>query len=226
MIDLYYWPTPNGQKVTILLEEAGVPYNVVPVDIGRGAQFEPGFLAVSPNNRMPAIVDHDPADGGPPLSIFESGAILQYLAEKTGQLQPVDARGRAAVNEWLHWQMSGLGPMSGQCYHFHVYAPEPVPYAKTRYLNEVRRLYGVMERRLSAVDHLAGDYSIADIACYPWMLGAAAVGIDLAADFPAVQRWVERLRARPAVQRGMAVGKNLRRPLDEEARKHLFERKT
>ena len=171
MIDLYYWPTPNGHKITLFLEEAGLAYRVHPVNIGKGDQFLPEFLAISPNNKMPAIVDHAPADGGAPLSVFESGAILLYLAEKTGRFIPADLRGRAATLEWLFWQMGGLGPMSGQMGHFNVYAPERIPYAIERYVKETSRLYAVLNKHLSdGREFIAGDYSIADMACYPWIV--------------------------------------------------------
>jgi GSH-dependent disulfide-bond oxidoreductase len=202
-IDLYYWPTPNGHKITIALEEVGLPYRIIPVNIGRGDQFKPEFLAISPNNRMPAIVDPD-GPGGAPISVFESGAILQYLGRKTGQLYPSDERARAEVEQWLFWQMGGLGPMAGQANHFRIYAPEKVPYAIDRYTNEVNRLYGVMNRRLADRPFLAGDYSIADIACVGWASGWERQGQDIDA-FPHLKRWLETVLARPAVQRGLAV---------------------
>jgi GST-like protein len=224
MIDLYFWPTPNGLKISIALEELGLPYRVVPVNIGRGAQFEPSFLAISPNNRMPAIVDHDPLGGGAPLSIFESGAILQYLAEKARALSPTDVRGRYEVAQWVFWQVAGLGPMAGQLGHFKSYAKEKIPYAIDRYENEVRRLHDVMEKRLADRAYLAGDYSIADIASYPWMRGYA--GKPTLEDRPNVRRWLAAIEARPAVQRGLAVGADLSAgPPDAESRKHLFDRK-
>ena len=204
MIDLYYWPTPNGHKITIGLEEMGLPYRLVPVDITAGDQFLPDFLAISPNNRMPAIVDHAPVDGGAPQSVFESGAILVYLAQKTGYLLPEAPRARTAVMEWLFWQMAGLGPMSGQMGHFAVYAPTPVPYAIERYDSEVRRLHRVMDKRLSQVPWLGGeDYSIADIAAWPWIAVYAKRPPDFAA-FPALARWHAAIAERPAVQRAMA----------------------
>ncbi len=223
MIDLYYWPTPNGRKITIMLEEVGLPYRIVPVDIGRGAQFEPEFLAISPNNRMPAIVDDEPLGGGAPISIFESGAILLYLGEKTGQLLPKDPRGKYEVTQWLMWQMGGLGPMCGQAHHFREYAPEKIPYAIDRYTNEVNRLYGVLDRRLSDREYLAGEYSIADIAAWPWVVPAKVQGQNLD-DFPHVKRWFAAITARPAVERGRAVGRDLPRKnsMDDEARKVLF----
>jgi GSH-dependent disulfide-bond oxidoreductase len=227
MIDLHYWPTPNGWKITIALEETRLPYRVIPVNIERGEQFKPEFLAISPNNRMPAIVDHDPPGGGPPLALFESRAILLYIAEKTGQLVPSDLRGRYEVNQWLMWQMGGLGPMSGQANHFRSYAREKLPYAIDRYTGEVQRLYGVMNKRLSDRSFLAGEYSIADIACWPWTVGHERMGIQLA-DFPHIKRWFEAVRARPAVEKGFAVGRELRaqaQPLDDEAKKWLFAQK-
>lgn len=225
MIDLHYWPTPNGWKISIALEELELPYNMIPVNIGRGDQFKPEFLAISPNNRMPAIVDHDPPGGGAPLSIFESGAILTYLAEKTGKLSPTDLRGRYEVAQWVHWQMGGLGPMAGQAHHFRGYAPEKIPYAIDRYTNEVNRLYGVLNKRLADREFLAGAHSIADIASYPWVVPFERQGQDLA-EFPHLQRWFQAMRERPAVQRGMAVGKDLGKPvMDEEAKKILFGQK-
>ncbi len=222
MIDLYYWPTPNGWKITIMLEEVGLPYTIVPVNIGRGDQFKPEFLAISPNNRMPAIVDHAPADGGKPISVFESGAILLYLAEKTGRFLPADLRGRYEVIQWLMWQMANLGPMLGQAHHFRQYAPEPMAYAIERYTNEANRLYGVMDRRLGDREYLAGEYSIADMACWPWIAPHKWQGQSLD-EFPNLKRWFETLQARPAVQRGFAVGAELRQaPMDEAAKKILF----
>jgi len=225
MIDLYYWPTPNGWKVTLMLEETGLPYTVKPVNIGRGEQFAPEFLAISPNNRMPALVDHAPADGGAPLSMFESGAILQYLGNKTGQFYPQDVRARAEVDSWLMWQMGGLGPMMGQANHFALYAKEKIPYAITRYMDEVARLFGVMERRLADRDYLAGDYSIADMAAWSWAVAYERLGLD-GAPYPRVRAWIDRVGAREAVQRGRAVGADLWHSkstvIDEEARKVLF----
>lgn len=223
MIDLYYWPTPNGRKITIMLEEIEMPYRVVPVDIGRGAQFTKEFLAISPNNRMPAIVDNEPMGGGEPISVFESGAILQYLAEKSGKLMPLDARGKYEVIQWLFWQMGGLGPMAGQTHHFRDYAPEKIQYAIDRYTNEMNRLYGVMDRRLRDREYLAGEYSIADIACFPWVIPFKIQGQSLD-DFPNLKRWFAAITARPAVVRGRAVGRELPRqtPMDDEARKILF----
>jgi GST-like protein len=202
-IDLYYWPTPNGHKISIYLEEAGLPYTVIPVNIGKGDQFQPEFLKLSPNNRMPAIVDHD-GPGGEPISVFESGAILQYLGRKTGKFYPVDERKRVEVDEWLFWQMGGVGPMFGQANHFRHYAPEKVPYGITRYINEVNRLYGVMNRRLAERPFLAGEYSIADMACISWTRGYERYDQNID-DFPHFKRWLDTLLARPAVQRGLAV---------------------
>jgi GST-like protein len=222
MIDLYYWPTPNGHKITILLEETGLGYTIKPVNIGAGEQFKPEFLAISPNNRMPAIVDQAPADGGGPLAVFESGAILVYLAEKTGQFLPSDTRGRFATLEWLFWQMGGLGPMAGQNHHFSGYAPEKIPYAIDRYVKETNRLYGVLDRRLAKVSFLAGDYSIADMACHPWIVPHERQGQKLE-DFPHLKRWFETIAARPAVQRAYARGEGMRAPgLDDAAKKVLF----
>ena len=227
MIDLHYWPTPNGWKVTWMLEECGLPYTLKPVNIGRGEQFEPVFLAISPNNRMPAIVDHAPEGGGEPVPVFESGAILVYLAEKTGRFLPSGPgalRARKAVLEWLMWQVGGLGPMAGQNGHFKLYAPEKVPYAIERYGNEVNRLYGVLDGQLGRTGaHVAGtELSIADMAILPWVRTwkAQQVPID---DFPRVKAWYERLMQRPTLQRALDVGKDLRAPaLTEEARKALF----
>ncbi|MBB4286119.1 glutathione S-transferase N-terminal domain-containing protein [Roseospira goensis] len=225
MIDLYFWPTPNGHKVTILLEELGVPYTVHPVNITQGDQFKPDFLAIAPNNRMPAIIDTEPADGGAPLSVFESGAILTYLAEKHGRFLPTDLRGRVRVNEWLFWQMGGLGPMAGQAHHFRQYAPEQVPYAIERYTNEVNRLYGVMNTRLDQVPYLAGaDYTIADIAAWPWVVPYERQGQDLE-DFPHLKRWFHDIAARPTVEKGRRVGEEWKKdhsPTSDAARKVLF----
>jgi GST-like protein len=224
MIDLYYWPTPNGHKITMFLEETGLPSRLVPVNIGAGEQFTPEFLAIGPNNRMPAIIDHDPAGGGAPLSVFESGAILLYLAEKTGQLLPKALRGRMEVIQWLFWQMAGLGPMAGQNHHFARYAPENIPYALTRYVNETNRLYGVLNHRLAGRTFIGGsDYSIADLACYPWIVPHEAQGQQLA-DFPHLARWFELIRARPATMRAYDKGKTVstQTTLTEEAKKVLF----
>jgi GST-like protein len=202
-IDLYYWSTPNGWKVTIMLEECGLPYNVIPVNIARGDQFKPEFLAISPNNRMPAIVDPD-GPGGRPISVFESGAILQYLGRKIGKFYPADERQRVEVEQWLFWQMGGLGPMAGQANHFRNYAPEPIDYAINRYTDEVNRLYGVMNKRLADREFLAGKYSIADIACIGWTLSWKRQGQEIDA-FPNLKRWQETIKARPAAERGLAV---------------------
>lgn len=203
MLDLYYWTTPNGHKITIFLEEVGLPYNLIPINIGKGEQFQPEFLKISPNNRIPAIVDHDPVGGGDPISVFESGAILLYLAEKTGKLIPSDLRGRADVLQWLFWQMGGLGPMAGQNHHFSQYAPEKLPYAINRYVNETGRLYAVLDKQLSQREFLAGEYSIADIASYPWIVPYERQGQKLE-DFPHLQRWFEAIKARPATVRAYA----------------------
>ncbi|MFI4986430.1 MAG: glutathione S-transferase N-terminal domain-containing protein [Alphaproteobacteria bacterium] len=204
MIDVYFWMTPNGYKVTILLEELGWPYRVIPVHIGKGEQFAPEFLKISPNNKIPAIVDHD-GPGAAPLALFESGAILMYLAEKSGwRFMPAEPRQHYKVLEWLMFQMAGIGPMLGQAHHFRKYAPEPIPYAIERYTNEARRLYGVLDRRLGEAEYLAGDYSIADMATYPWIRPHRWQGQDLA-DFPNLKRWYETVKARPAVERGIAV---------------------
>ena len=222
MIDLHYWPTPNGHKITIFLEEVGLAYTVKPVNIGKGEQFQPDFLKIAPNNRMPAIVDHVPADGGAPLSVFESGAILTYLAEKTGKFLPHELRGRVRVLEWLNWQMGGLGPMAGQNHHFSQYAPEKIPYAIDRYVKETNRLYGVLDRQLAQHAFVAGDYSIADMACYPWIVQHDRQAQKLE-DFPHVQRWFESMRSRPAVIRAYAWGDKIRNEgMTEEARKNLF----
>jgi GST-like protein len=225
VIDLYYWQTPNGRKITIVLEELELPYKVIPINIGRGDQFKPEFLAISPNNRMPAIVDHAPADGGAPISVFESGAILLYLADKTGKLVPADVRGRNAVVEWLMWQMGGIGPMFGQASHFTMYAKEKLPYAIDRYVNEVKRLIGVLDKRLADREFVAGAYSIADIAIYPWVRSAVerAVSVTDPSAYPHVTRWLAAIGARPAVQRAYAVSPEMvSTGLDDEARKHLF----
>jgi GST-like protein len=222
MIDVYFWPTPNGQKVTIALEELGLPYNVIPINIGKGDQFKSEFLKLSPNNKMPAIVDAD-GPGGKPISIFESGAILIYLAEKTGGLMPTDARGRYKVLEWLMFQMASVGPMLGQAHHFRRYAPEQIRYAIERYTNEARRIYGVVDKRVGEVPYLAGEYSIADIAAYPWLKLHKLQGQNLE-DFPNLKRWYEAIEARPAVQKGMAVMANgpALQPNDEETFSVLF----
>jgi len=224
MIDLYYWPTPNGHKITLLLEEAGLDYRLQAVDIAAGDQFQPAFLAIAPNNRMPAIVDHAPADGGEPISLFESGAILVYLAEKIGRFLPTAARERKTVLEWLFWQMAGFGPMLGQNHHFSRYAPEKIDYAIDRYQRETARLYGVLDRRLAGREFIAdGGYSIADMACHPWADAHAWHHVDLA-DYPQVERWYAAIKARPAAQRAYARKDAFRRPteLSEEARRVLF----
>ncbi len=230
-LELWYWPTPNGWKITIALEEMGLPYEVKPVNIGAGEQFRAEFLAVSPNNRMPALVDPDGPDGKP-LSIFESGAILQYLGNKTGRFYPAEARARAETDQWLFWQVGGLGPMAGQTHHFRQYAPSfirdqrQIAYGVRRYTDETNRLYGVLDRRLAERDYVAGDYSIADMAIWPWILpGPQGQSLD---DFAHLKAWVERVGARPAVQAGRAVGADLRGDLGgsgkaaEDARRMLF----
>ena len=200
MISLYYWTTPNGHKITIFLEEVGLPYNIVPINIGAGDQFKPEFIKISPNNRIPAIVDHEPAGGGEPISVFESGAILLYLAEKTGKLIPSDLRDRVEVLQWLFWQVAGLGPMAGQNHHFSGYAPEKIDYAINRYVNETGRLYAVLNKRLADREFVAGDYSIADIAAYPWIVPYERQGQKLE-QFPSLKRWFETIQARPATIR-------------------------
>ncbi len=221
-IELHYWPTPNGWKVSIMLEELGVPYDVHYVNIGRGEQFRPEFLKIAPNNRMPAIVDPEGPDGKP-VSVFESGAILQYLGRKFGRFYPSEERRRIEVEEWLYWQVGGLGPMAGQAHHFRKYASEKIPYAIERYTNECHRLYGVMNKRLADRDFLAGDYSIADMASVGWVKSHEGQGQDLN-EFPNLKRWFETLLARPAVERGLAVGQEHRSNLadDEDAKKVLF----
>ncbi len=224
MIELHYWPTPNGHKIAMFLEETGLPYRIIPVNIGRGDQFKPEFLAIGPNNRMPAIVDDDPPGGGAPISVFESGAILLYLADKTGKFIPSDLRGRIETLQWLFWQMGGLGPMLGQNHHFSQYAPEKIPYAIARYVNETNRLYGVLNKRLSDRAFVAGPgYTIADMACYPWIVPYERQGQKLE-DFPHLQRWFEAIRTRPATERAYAKGREISppRPMDDEAKKILF----
>jgi len=223
MIDLYYWPTPNGHKITLFLEEAGLDYTIIPVDISAGDQFKPDFLAFSPNNRMPAIIDTLPVDDGEPISVFESGAILVYLAEKTGRFMPADLRGRKTVLEWLFWQVGGLGPMAGQNHHFGLYAPEKLPYAIERYVKETNRLYGVLDRRLATNKFLAGaDYSIADMASYPWVVPWKNQQQEID-DFPHLKRWFEAIEARPATVRAYARGEEYKRPtVTEESKKLLF----
>jgi GST-like protein len=223
MIELYYWTTPNGHKITIFLEEAGLPYRIIPVNIGKGEQFAPEFLRIAPNNRIPAIIDTAPADGGAPLSIFESGAILEYLAEKSGRFLPADVRGRFEVLQWLYWQMAGLGPMAGQNHHFVQYARERIPYAIERYVNETNRLYAVLDRRLADREFVAGDYSIADMAIYPWIVPYKKQKQNLG-DFPNLRRWFEVIAARPAVQRAYqrASEINVKPVVTEASRAILF----
>lgn len=225
MIDLYYWPTPNGHKITLFLEEARVPYQIKPVNIGRGEQFEPDFLQIAPNNRMPAIVDHDPAGAGEPISIFESGAILLYLAEKTNQFLSSDLRERWVTLQWLFWQMGGLGPMAGQNHHFVQYAPQRIPYAMDRYINETSRLYGVLNKQLSdGRSYVAGSaYSIADMAIYPWIVPHERQQQDLN-EFPALKSWFERVAARPGTVAAYRAGEAIstKPTVDDEAKKVLF----
>lgn len=224
MIHLYYWPTPNGHKITMFLEEAGLEYQIHPVDISAGDQFKPEFLAIGPNNRMPVIVDDAPEDGGEPVSVFESGAILVHLAEKTGRFLPRDLRGRKTVLEWLFWQMAGLGPMAGQNHHFVQYAPERIPYAMDRYVKETNRLYGVLDRRLAGRAFIGGDeYSIADMACYPWIVPWERQQQDLAA-FPDLKRWFEAIQDRPGTRRAYAKAEAYRTgpTVTEESKKVLF----
>jgi GST-like protein len=224
MIDLYYWSTPNGHKITIFLEETGLPYRLRPVNIGRGDQFAPEFLAIAPNNKIPAIVDHAPSGGGAPITVFESGAILLYLAEKTGKLLSPDLRQRVATLEWLFWQVGGLGPMAGQAHHFRRDAPEKIDYAFDRYTKETGRLYAVLNKRLTDRPHVADDYSIADIAIYPWIVPHERQGQKLT-DFPALAAWFETIAARPAVVRAYALAEQIdaATPRDEAlARKILY----
>ncbi len=225
MIDLYYWTTPNGHKITMFLEEAGLPYRIVPVHIGRGDQFKPDFLRISPNNKMPAIVDHAPADGGEPLAVFESGAILLYLADKIHRLIPDDLRGRNIVLQWLFWQMGGLGPMAGQNHHFVQYAPEKIPYAMDRYVKETARLYAVLDKHLSdGREFIAGsEYSIADMASYPWVVLYEWQSQKIE-DTPHVAAWFERIKQRPATERAYARAKEVSTApvVDEESKKVLF----
>jgi GST-like protein len=217
LIDLHFYPSPNGLKISIMLEECGLPYRIVEVNILRGEQFKPEFLRIAPNNRIPAIVDQD-AEGGP-LSIFESGAILQYLAEKSGQFLPVESRARFDVLQWLFWQVGGLGPMAGQAHHFRAFAPEQVPYGIKRYTDECNRLYGVLDRRLADREFVAGEYSIADMACWPWIVFHERQGQALES-FPNVQRWFDAVRARPAVRR--AYDRGYERMADSEAYQYLY----
>jgi GST-like protein len=223
VIDLYYWTTPNGHKITIFLEEAELAYTVKPINIGKGDQFAPDFLKISPNNRIPAIVDHAPADDGEPLSVFESGAILQYLAEKMGLFLPAGLRDRVNVMQWLFWQMGGLGPMLGQNHHFSNYAPEKIPYAINRYVKETERLYGVLDTQLQANEYIAGEYSIADMAAYPWIVPHKQQQQNLE-DFPHLKRWFESIQSRPAVQRAYDVAKtiNTSQTMTDEAKAILF----
>ncbi|MFQ5775409.1 MAG: glutathione S-transferase N-terminal domain-containing protein [Kiloniellaceae bacterium] len=223
MIDLHFWTTPNGYKPLLLLEDTGLPYTIVPVNIGKGEQFDPAFLEISPNNRIPAIVDHAPAEGGAPISIFESGAILVYLADKTGRFLPADPAGRAETLQWLFWQMGGLGPMAGQNHHFAGYAPERIPYAIERYVKETARLYGVLNKRLAEREFIAGAYSIADMASYPWIVPHKRQQQDLD-HFPHLKRWFHAVAARPATIRAYEKGRaiNTAPVVTEESRKFLF----
>ena len=223
MIDLYYWTTPNGHKITMFLEETALPYGIIPIDIGKGQQFTPEFLAIAPNNRIPALVDHAPLDGGPAISIFESGAILLYLAEKTGKFLSSDIRERTDTLQWLFWQMGGLGPMAGQNHHFNIYAPEKIPYAIERYIKETNRLYGVLNKRLADRPFIAGAYSIADMACYPWIVPYERQGQNLD-DFPHLKRWFLDIGARPATIAAYAKAKeiNTQPIMTDDAKKILF----
>lgn len=226
MIDFHFWPTPNGYKVSLFLEETGLPHTAKPVDIGKGEQFQPAYLAISPNGKMPAVVDRDPADGGEPVSVFESGAILLYLAGKTGAFIPRDPRARMQCIEWLFWQMAGLGPMTGQYGHFHVYAPEKIPYAMTRYRSEAERLLGVLDKRLQRRKFIVGDeYTIADMACYPWIDPYSKAPLDLS-PFPHVRRWHETIARRAATRRAYESGRTLQRggEMSQEERRILFGR--
>jgi GST-like protein len=224
MIELHSWPTPNGWKISIALEEMELPYELRPVNIGRGEQFAPAFLEISPNGRIPAIVDRAPIDGGPPLPIFETGAILVYLAEKCGRFLPTETRGRTEVMQWLMWQMGGLGPMLGQHGHFKLYAPERIPYAVARYRAEAERLYGVLDRRLADREFLCRAYSIADMACWPWVITYRSQGIDLDGKYPNVRRWYDALKERPGLRRGYEIGREFGKPgaPDPKAREVLF----
>ena len=225
MIDLYYWTTPNGHKITLFLEETGLPYALHPINIGKGEQFQPDFLRIAPNNRIPAIVDNAPADGGEPVSIFESGAILLYLAEKTGQFLSTDLRQRVDALQWLFWQMAGLGPMAGQNHHFTQYAPEQVPYAIDRYVKETARLYAVLDRRLADRAFITGDdYTIADMACYPWIVPHERQRQNLD-DFPNIKRWFDVIQQRPATVRAYEIAQRInpsQPPMSDEAKKVLF----
>jgi GST-like protein len=208
MIDLYYWTTPNGHKITIFLEETGLPYKIFPINIGKGEQFAKDFLAISPNNRIPAMIDHEPPGGGAPIPVFESGAMLMYLADKTGKFWPKELRGRTQVSEWLYWQMANLGPNSGQNNHFSNYATDKIPYAMDRYRNEVNRLYGVLDRRLEGRNYVAGEYSIADMAIYPWIVPHERQHQNIA-EFPNIKRWLDAIFERPAVKRAYAKAKEV-----------------
>ena len=224
MIELHYWTTPNGHKITMFLEETGLPYKIFPIKIGKGEQFKAEFLAISPNNRIPAIVDRDPKGGGAQVSVFESGAILFYLAEKTGKFLPADGAARYDVMQWLFWQMGGLGPMLGQNHHFRNYTTEKIPYAINRYVKETERLYGVLDERLADRDFIAGDYSIADMACYPWIVLHERQGQNLD-DFPNIKRWFDAVQRRDAVQRAYAIAKTINDApagMTEEAKAILF----
>jgi len=223
MIDLHYWPTPNGHKITMFLEEVGVPYQIIPVNIGKGEQFKPEFLRLSPNNRMPAIVDKEPEDGGAPISVFESGAILLYLGEKFARFIPQALRAQVEAKEWLFWQVAGLGPMAGQNQHFSRHAPEKIPYAIDRYVKETNRLYGILNKRLAGRDFIAGEYSIADMAAYPWIVPHESQGQNLD-DFAHLKRWFDAIAARPATVRAYARGKEVDTSTDvtEASRRILF----
>ena len=224
MLDLYYWTTPNGHKITIFLEETGLKYTIKPINIGKGEQFAPEFLKISPNNRIPAIIDNQPADGGPPISVFESGAILEYLADKTGKFLPRDARRRAEVMQWLFWQMGGLGPMLGQAHHFRGYSAEKLTYAIERYTKEAERLYGVLDERLAGREYITGEYSIADMACYPWIVPHERQGQNLD-DFANIKRWYQTMENRPAVKKAYALAREINPSttgMTEEAKKILF----
>ncbi|MFL5785568.1 MAG: glutathione S-transferase N-terminal domain-containing protein [Bacteriovoracaceae bacterium] len=223
MIDLYYWTTPNGHKITIFLEESGLPYKLHPINIGKGEQFAPEFLKIAPNNRIPAIIDNETTDNKGPLSLFESGAILWYLAEKTKKFVPQDVRGKAEVSQWLFWQMAGLGPMAGQNHHFNQYAPEKIPYAMERYTRETGRLYGVLDKQLSDREFVAGEYSIADMAIYPWIVPWEKQQMDLN-KLPNLKKWFEKIAARPAVKKAYALAETINQqgPMSEEAKKILF----
>jgi GST-like protein len=223
MLDLYYWPTPNGWKITIFLEETGLEYRVRPVNIGRGEQFDREFLGISPNNKIPALVDSD-GPGGKPIALFESGAILMYLAEKTGKFLPSDVRRRYQVLQWVMFQVGHVGPMLGQAHHFRMYAQESVQYAIDRYSNEAKRLYVVLDHQLAGNEYVVGDYSIADMMIFPWIVPYKRQGIELE-EYPNVRRWFDAMKERPAVHRGIDVGKELRQPnapMDEKAREALF----